>query len=163
MFFSVALHCLAQNRQLNQGILIDRPETSVTDNSHILKSGEIEKLRTKLARLNQTAIGELIVFIDSTLNNRNLEEYTFALAKHWSFGKDENDNYIIIFIFTREKMVRIEVGYGLAGIITDQFAQRILDDDIVPAFKSGRYGYGLSQAVDHILLELLLFDVEHRR
>ena len=81
-----------------------------------------------------------------------LEEYTNRTAEAWRVGDKNRDNGAVLFVFVGDRKVRIEVGYGLEGALPDALASRIINDEITPRFREGKYGDGLLAGVEAIIL-----------
>lgn len=127
---------------------LNRP---VVDMAHILSSGDID---TITATINQTRaqkdyqIGILII---PTLGaDEYLEGYSLKVARAWGAGTAEKDNGVLLLVVTDEHKVRIEVGRGLEGDLTDVESSRIIRNVIAPEFRNGQYSTGIQKAVTSI-------------
>jgi len=127
---------------------LPRAEGFVNDFAGILHPMEKEKME-KLARLiqEQTGAEMAVVVIDSFAPAADIEEYALELFNSWGVGQKDRDNGLLLILAMTERRVRIEVGYGLEGIIPDALAGRILDQRVIPAFREERYGTGLLQGM----------------
>lgn len=105
---------------------------------------ETEQLIIELEAKTTCEIG--VAFIKE-LNGLSIEEYAALLFEKWGTGKKESDNGVLLLASLEDRMLRIEVGYGLEEVITDIEAKEIIDDIIVPAFKEEQYGPGLYNGV----------------
>ena len=81
------------------------------------------------------------------LQGITIEEYAVELFEKWGIGKKDEDNGLLILVAVEEREVRIEVGYGLEGVITDLEAGNIINDIMVPNFKNGEFGKGIYESV----------------
>src|SRR5262249_20377461 len=97
---------------------------------------------------------QFIVYTFPTLGGESLEDFTIRCAEKWKVGNKKYDNGLILFVFKEERKVRIEVGYGLEGTITDAFSSRVISDDIVPHFKDGACTGGLNAAADDVITKI---------
>jgi uncharacterized protein len=83
-----------------------------------------------------------------------MEDFTIRAVEQWKVGQKKYDNGLVLFVFVAEKKVRVEVGYGLEGSVTDAFSSRVIREQIAPAFQQGDYGRGLSAAADAIITKI---------
>jgi len=77
--------------------------------------------------------------------------YGTALFNEWGIGKKDKDNGVLLLVAKDQKKIRIEVGYGLDGALTDAISSRIIREKIIPAFNAGNYSQGISDAVTEII------------
>jgi uncharacterized protein len=89
----------------------------------------------------------MVIAIFPSLEGESLEDYSIRLAQQWRIGQKGLDNGLILLVFLQERKVRVEVGYGLEGTITDLVAAQIIRERIGPRFREGKYGAGLEAAV----------------
>jgi len=93
-----------------------------------------------LAKFDKDTINQVVVAIfpkmDSTLSP---DEYTLRVANSWGVGRRGKNNGVTLFIFIRDRTMRIQVGYGLTSVLTDALSQQILDQDLKPHFQKGRF------------------------
>ena len=80
-----------------------------------------------------------------------LEDFTVRTAQAWRAGEKKLDNGAVLFVFVKDRKLRIEVGYGLEGALPDALARRIIDQEIVPAFRAGNPAAGLEAWVDAMM------------
>ncbi|MEN8214407.1 MAG: TPM domain-containing protein, partial [Pseudomonadota bacterium] len=80
----------------------------------------------------------------------SLEDYSMRVAETWKLGRKEADDGVLLLIARDDRKIRIEVGYGLEGVLTDLDSRRIIDNLMTPAFRSGNYGSGVEAAVNAI-------------
>ena len=86
-----------------------------------------------------------------SLEGEDLEEYSIRVAETWGIGQKEYDNGVLLLVSQAERKVRIEVGYGLEGRLTDLQSGRIIDYEIVPSFKAGNFDEGFLRGTDAIV------------
>ena len=115
------------------------PTTWVTDNAGLLTTATRESLDQQLAAYNQSSGHQVIVWIGTTTGAAPLEDWTIRAFTAWKVGRKGLDDGLALFIFAGDRKVRIEVGYGLEGTVTDAVASRIERETIVPHLKSGDY------------------------
>jgi len=122
----------------------EKPVRYVTDRAGVLGSGEPERLNEELAQYERDTSNQILVWIDRRIpEGFTLEDFTVRAAQKWGAGQKKTDNGAILFVFTDDRKVRIEVGYGLEGAIPDVIARRIIDGDIVPRFRQGDFAGGV--------------------
>ena len=90
---------------------------------------------------------EIAVAVIEDLQGLTIEEYAVKLFKKWGVGKEDQDNGVLLLVAMNERKLRIEVGYGLEGAITDLEAKEIIDNVIVPRFKENNYKSGIYNGV----------------
>ncbi len=90
---------------------------------------------------------QIVVAIFPSLEQESLEDYVNRLFEKWGIGQKVNNNGVLLAIFLKERKVRIEVGYGLEGRLTDALSARIIRNEIAPDFRAGRYGAGIQKGV----------------
>jgi uncharacterized membrane protein YgcG len=96
----------------------------------------------------------VILIIDST-NEESIEEYSLRVANSWGIGRKEYNDGVVITIAIKDKKVRIEVGYGLENILTDNIAKDIIDRKMIPLFKINNYYLGLHQGMEEIVKNII--------
>ncbi len=135
---------------------IDYPSYSgfINDFAGVLGSSWESKLEEIVARVEQETTCEIAVAIVNSLEGITIEEYAVELFEKWGIGKKKEDNGILLLVAVEDRELRIEVGYGLEGTITDLEAANIIDDIIVPRFKEEDYNSGLYNGVVAISNEI---------
>jgi len=135
----------------------------VVDAANILSPAQEVSLDAKLTRLEQQSHRQLVVATIPDLQGYEIADYGFRLGDHWGIGDKQRDDGVILIIAPKDRRVRIEVGYGLEGILPDIIAGRIIRDSIVPHFKQNDYPGGVSAGVDAISKVLMLPPDEARK
>lgn len=123
------------------------PPRFVYDGAGLLDAPSRSQLENQLLELNRTRGLQIGVAIFPSLEGEPLEEATLAVAERWQPGFKGRDDGLLIAVFLAERKVRVEVGYGLEGAVTDLVAGRVIRERIVPAFRGKRYAEGLMDAV----------------
>lgn len=127
------------------------PTGFVSDFAGVLSNEERLAIETKLRWLkNQSGIEVAVVTIHD-LGGDTIENFSVKLFEEWGVGEQGKDNGLLILAAINDRMVRIEVGYGLEGDITDAQSFWIIQNIIIPAFRVGDYFSGLDRAVDAII------------
>ena len=138
----------------NDEAVLPAPTGYVTDFPKVLTADETAALERTLSSLDKTGRAQIIVYITGALGEHVLEDITLRSANAWGIGEHGKDNGLVIFLFMKEREMRIEVGLGLEKIISDEFAKRIIEENMVPAFRKSQFGEGLSSAADRIIKRL---------
>ena len=126
----------------------------VVDNALLLSSSQEEQLTQLLKAHEDKTTNQVVVVTLPTLQGYTIEEYGVELGRHWGIGQKEKNNGILLIVAPKERKVRIEVGYGLEGTLTDKIAHDIIQEKILPAFKRGKYDQGIENGTSAILQAL---------
>jgi uncharacterized protein len=118
----------------------------VVDNAGLL-AGNARALEGELARFEQASGIQLVVVTLPDLQGYTIEEFGYRLGRHWGIGRRGENNGVLLIVAQAERRVRIEVGYGLEGALTDAIAASIIHDEIVPRFKRGQFAEGIAAGV----------------
>jgi uncharacterized protein len=127
-----------------------KPVGFVNDFANMLSAGTRASLETRLSLLEKDTSAEVAFVSVETLGNSSLEEYAVGLFEAWGIGKKGKDNGVLFLVSLAEGDLRIEVGYGLEGVITDGRAGRILDNDVLPFLDAGE----VDQAIENGLIAI---------
>lgn len=123
----------------------------VVDDAHLLNAGTAEAITNKLAALEQKTGDQLVVVTLPSLQGYEIEDYGYQLGRAWGIGQKGKNNGAILVVAPNEHRVRIEVGYGLEGILTDAVSRVIIENAILPRFRANDYAGGISLGVDDII------------
>nr|WP_272904293.1 TPM domain-containing protein [Xanthobacter agilis] len=134
----------------------------VTDAAGVLDPAIRAQLEAQLAAQEQKTSDQVVVATVPSLEGGAVEDYANALFREWRIGQAEKNNGVLLLVAPHEHQVRIEVGYGLEGILTDAVTSTIIRTAIVPAFKAGDLAGGIQKGTDAIL-EVLNLDPEEAR
>jgi len=132
---------------------LDVPRLSgrVNDYARMLSPETARQLDARLADFERTDSTQVVVLTIASLEGESLEEYAIKVAQAWGIGQKGTDNGALLLVSKGDRKVRIEVGYGLEGRLTDALSGRIIDRVIVPAFKAGRFDAGITDGVGAII------------
>lgn len=122
----------------------------VVDVAKVLNDDEKSLLSQKLRALYDDKLAQAALVIVPSTGGVPIFDYAMAVADRWRLGDKDADNGLLIVVAINDRKLHILTGYGLEGVLPDVVVKRIIRDDITPAFKSGRYASGLSQAIDTI-------------
>ncbi|GEM_PF-588660 len=123
----------------------------VTDMAGLLSADQAGQLNRLLLDYETETSNQFAVLIIPSLEGEVLESYSIRVAETWALGQADKDNGLLLLVALAERRLRIEVGYGLEGVLTDAFCGRVIDNSIVPYFKNEQYFEGISTG----LLELI--------
>lgn len=123
----------------------------VVDAASILDPAAIARISDKLAAFEARTTDQIVVATVASLQDRSIEEYANRLHRHWALGTKERNNGALLLVAPRERKVRIEVGYGLEGALTDALSKTIITTAIAPRFREGQFATGIEAGVDAIL------------
>ncbi|PLX82517.1 MAG: hypothetical protein C0614_06150, partial [Desulfuromonas sp.] len=119
----------------------------VTDNAGLLSQSTRLKLEQFLREFEKSDSTQIVVLTIPTLKDEALEDYSLRVLENWKVGQKGLDNGALLLVAKAERKVRIEVGYGLEGRLTDLLAGRIIDNEISPRFKQGDFDNGVIAGV----------------
>ena len=128
------------------------PGHYVTDNAGALSETTHAQLENELQAYERATGHQIVVFIDQTTGSVPLETWTGETAHRWRIGRKGKDDGAILFLFMRDHRIRIEVGYGLEGTLTDADSARIINDDIRPKMKAGDPDGAVSSGIADMLV-----------
>jgi len=128
-----------------------RPEGYVSDYARMISASKRVKLEETLRQFEEKASNQVIVVTFPSLEGESLEDFSIRLAEAWKIGQKEKNNGVILLIFKNDRKVRIEVGYGLEGVLTDATSKLIIENEIVPRFKQGKFDEGIEGAINAIM------------
>ncbi|MBI5657681.1 MAG: TPM domain-containing protein, partial [Geobacter sp.] len=122
----------------------------VNDYAGMLSPAAVQTLEQRLAELEQSDSTQVVVLTVPTIDGENIEQFGIRVAEAWRIGQKGLDNGAILLIAKQERKVRIEVGRGLEGKLTDLMAGRIIRDVITPRFKAQDFDGGVLAGVEAI-------------
>jgi uncharacterized protein len=128
-----------------------RDGSSVTDMPGILRADTIAQLNSTIGDFERTTGGQMAVVVVGSLDGLSIEETALKLFELWGIGKKSKDNGLLLLWSTGDRRVRVEVGYGLEGVLPDGKTGAILDTYVIPRFKSGEFDEGLLTGVAALL------------
>jgi uncharacterized protein len=123
----------------------------VVDDAHLLPGDAFDQLSQKLDDYSRANGTQLVVVTLPTLNGYSIEDYGYQLGRHWGIGQKGKNNGVLLIVDAGEKQVRIEVGYGLEGTLTDAESFLIIHNIILPRFRGGDFAGGITAGSDAIL------------
>ncbi len=124
------------------------PTRFVTDKAGVIAPDVAASLERRLSDFEKETSNQFLVYTESTVpDGTTLEEYTVACSQAWKAGQTQRKNGMILFVFPGSRKARLEVGYGLEGAMPDALARRVLDEQVIPRFRTGDYAGGISAGV----------------
>lgn len=124
----------------------------VVDNADMIDPAAEAALTQKLADFETKGSDQIVVATIPSLGGEEIEPYANRLFNFWKLGQAGKNNGVLLLVARGDRKMRIEVGYGLEGELTNQHATRIIEDDMVPAFRAGDFAAGISKAVDDMII-----------
>ncbi len=126
----------------------------VVDHAEIIKADTRRRLAELLRAHEQKTTNQVAVLTVPTIHGESVEEYAVRVFEQWKLGRKGKDNGVLIVVVPQDRRMRIEVGYGLEGTLTDAAASRIIRDVMTPRFRQGDYDGGIAQGVAAVLAQL---------
>ena len=126
-------------------------KSRVTDLTATLSMSEVTHLEQKLTAFEKAKGSQVAVLIVPTTQPETIEQYSIRVADAWKLGRKGIDDGALLLITKNDKALRIEVGYGLEGVLPDAMAKRIIEEIIVPEFKAGNFADGIDAGIEAML------------
>lgn len=123
----------------------------IVDQAGLLSEAVTSKLEQLLAQHETETSNQVVVVTLSSLQGYDIADYGYQLGRHWGIGQKQRDNGVILIVAPAERRVRIEVGYGLEGVLTDALSNNIIQTQILPQFRQQKYEAGIVAGVQAIL------------
>ena len=124
--------------------------TPVVDAAKILTPAEYMHLTEQLQKIHQDKLAQAALVIVPTTEGMDIFDYALAVADRWQLGQADTDDGLLIAVAINDRKLHILTGYGLEGVLPDAALNRIIREDITPAFKTGAYAQGLSAGIARI-------------
>jgi uncharacterized protein len=128
----------------------------VVDEAGIISQEGRSALEDYFRRIEDATGAQIAVLTVPSLEGEVLEDYSIRVVEEWQLGQGDEDNGVLLLIAMEEKKIRIEVGYGLEGRLTDATSGQIIRDQLQPYFRAGKYTAGVlnaSQAIGTVVAE----------
>ena len=136
---------------LSYGLEVPALKKRVNDYAGILSSTTEGQLETTLRDLEQTDSTQIVVLTLRSLEGDSIEDFSMRVAESWQIGQKGSDNGALLIISIKDRKIRIEVGYGLEGTLTDLVAGRIIRNVIAPQFKAGNFDQGVANGIQSMI------------
>ncbi|HAI3447026.1 TPA: YgcG family protein [Escherichia coli] len=122
----------------------------VNDITGTLTNSEINALAGQIKNLTQRNLAQMVVLVVDTTGDETIEQYATRVFDSWKPGDKDRDDGVLLLVAWQDHTVRIEIGYGLEGLITDAQSGQIIRNSIIPAFKNGDLAGGLQKGINDI-------------
>lgn len=142
--------CLSPATVLADALVFPVLTGRVVDQANLLPADVKQKLEQKLADLEQKSGIQFVVATVDSLQGQEIEPYANELFRHWALGEKNKNNGVLLVVAPKEKKIRIEVGYGLEGTLTDALSKIVIVNAIAPRFKAGDFAGGITRGVDDV-------------
>jgi len=123
----------------------------ITDNAEILSSGVKEALSDSLQSHEKRTGNQIAVLTIPSLAGESIEDFAVRVFDSWKLGNKEKDNGVLILVVPNDRRMRIEVGYGLEGTLTDAMAGRVIQSVMTPKFKNGDFDGGIADGAREVM------------
>lgn len=123
----------------------------VVDQANILSPASVQSLEGMLAAHEEQTSNQIVVVSVSSLEGYDIADYGYQLGRHWALGQKDRNNGALLVVAPAERKIRIEVGYGLEGALTDGLSRTIIQREIRPAFRAGKIDEGVLMGTQSIL------------
>lgn len=129
---------------------LPRPAGAINDFAQVLSGSEVQTLTTLVEEVERDTGAEIAVATVPSLDGRTVEDYATALFAAWGVGQAGKDNGVLVLVAPADRAMRIEVGYGLEGVLPDGLAGQIIRETFLPAFRSDAYGRGIVEGTTRV-------------
>ncbi len=123
--------------------VVPRLSGPIVDQSHVLSEEVARELEFTVRRLQESGGPQFNIVVIDSLGGLSIEEASIKIADAWKLGDQKRDDGVILLVALADRKIRIEVGQGLEGVLTDLDSKRIIDEQMVPAFRTGQPSYGI--------------------
>lgn len=130
------------------------PKQWYTDQAGLLDAAQAEALNRKLADFEQQSGAQFIIYVLPALEGQSIEDFSLRSVERWKVGQKKFDNGLVMFVFVKDRKIRIEVGYGLEGSVTDAYSSRVIREYIAPHFQQNDFAGGLNAAADALIAKI---------
>ena len=121
------------------------------DEADLLSPEQETELSQMLELHEQATTNQVVVVTLPSLQGVTIEDYGYQLGRHWGIGREGKDNGVLLIVAPKQRKVRIEVGYGLEGQLTDALAKTIIEAAVLPLFRRDDYAGGIEAGVEGII------------
>jgi len=126
-------------------------EGRVNDRASLLSSAEAQSLEQKLAAHEKATGQQFALLTVKSLEGDVIEDFAVRVFESWKLGKKGKDDGLLLVVSLDDRKMKIEVGYGLEGVVTDAVSSRVIRGTLAPAFKSKNYAAGIDRAFDALM------------
>ena len=128
------------------------PDDYVLDDAGVLSHAQRSLLAHDLRKFERETSNQLVVAVFPKVpDDYAMEDFTQRVAEEWGVGGKDRENGMVLFVFPESRQLRVEVGYGLEGVVPDAMANRIINEEIIPSFRAGDLGGGTVKGADALM------------
>ncbi|MFA5012642.1 MAG: TPM domain-containing protein [Ignavibacteria bacterium] len=151
--FLIFLNVYSQEEQQSRSLSQNPTSIAkyVVDETGTLSQSEINILLKKLEDFDKQTSTQIVVYMINSLDGESIEDVSHTIAEKNKIGQKGKDNGVLVLIAKNDRKLRIEVGYGLEGVLTDAYTTQIRTKEMNPYFKEGKYFEGINRGVDAIM------------
>ena len=152
--FGVLLACwfsLATALSIADALEVPALSARVNDHAGVLSTSDRQKLEQKLAAYEQATGHQFGLLTLPTLDGDPIEDFSIRAVEKWKLGAKGRDDGLLLIVVVNDRKMRIEVGYGLEGEVTDAFSARVLREVLQPAFRANQYAAGIDRAFELLM------------
>jgi uncharacterized protein len=121
------------------------------DFTSTLSPQELQQLNGRLKSYEDTTTNQLVSVMIASLDGYPLEDYSYSVAEKNKIGTKEKSNGVLFLVIKNDRKMRIEVGYGLEGVLPDALASSIIRNEVAPYFRKNEYYAGINSGIDAII------------
>lgn len=132
-------------------VAVPQLSARVTDLTGTLDVSQKQRLETRLAEFEAKKGVQIAVLLVPTTQPETIEQYGIRVSEAWKLGRKGIDDGVLLLVAKEDRTLRIEVGYGLEGVIPDAVAKRIISETIIPYFKNANYYNGIAMGVEQLV------------
>src|SRR3954470_9394758 len=134
-------------------VALDFPRLTgrVVDEAGVLDAATTASLDQKLADLEAKTTDQLVVVTLKSLQGTSIEDFGVQLGRAWRIGQRDKNNGVLLIVVPSERKVRIEIGYGLEGTLPDAVSRLIIENAIIPRFRTNDFAGGITRGVEDII------------
>ena len=133
----------------------------IIDHAHVLSPSTHHHLSTLLQEHERQTTQQIAILTIPNLDNDSIEEFSHRVASTWKLGSADLDNGVLVLLARDNGRIRIEVGYGLEGTLTDARSRQLLDEHFLPAFRQGQFNEGMLRGITALLAVLTPRPIPH--
>lgn len=151
--FLISLNVYSQEEQQSRSLSQNPTSIAkyVVDETGTLSQSEINILLKKLEDFDKQTSTQIVVYMINSLDGESIEDVSHTIAEKNKIGQKGKDNGVLVLIAKNDRKLRIEVGYGLEGVLTDAYTTQIRTKEMNPYFKEGKFFEGINRGVDAIM------------
>jgi len=124
------------------------PDAYFNDYAGVVRPATAQGLNAELDKFERDTSNQILVAVYPRMqSDSSIEDYTVRVAQSWRAGQKARSNGAVLFVFTQDRKLYVQTGYGLEAVLPDALCKRIIDDEITPRFRQGDYDGGLTAGV----------------